>query len=49
LGYVPGARNAQAATLLTLAYCLLPCVLKALAAGLLHFFFIQPPALPHTP
>ncbi len=49
LGYAPGARDAQAAALLTAAYCLLPCALKALAAGALHFLIIQPAALPHTP
>ncbi len=49
LGYTPGARDAHAATLLTIAYCLLPCGLKALAAGALHFFIIQPTAQPHTP
>ncbi|WP_394757262.1 MFS transporter [Rhodoferax sp.] len=49
LGYAPGARDAHAAALLTAAYCLLPCVLKALAAGALHFFIIQPTAQPHTP
>ena len=31
-GYTPGARDAQALQALTVAYCLLPCVLKALAA-----------------
>lgn len=35
LGYTPGARDAQALNTLTWAYCLLPCALKALAAGLL--------------
>jgi GPH family glycoside/pentoside/hexuronide:cation symporter len=49
LGYVPGVRDADAATLLTMAYCLLPCALKALAAMALHFFIIQPTAQPHTP
>ena len=48
-GYVPGVRDADAATLLTMAYCLLPCALKALAAMALHFFIIQPTAQPHTP
>ncbi len=41
LGYVPGARDAQASLLLTLAYCLLPCLLKAAAAILLYFSFIK--------
>ena len=49
LGYVPGTRDAQAVTLLTAAYCLLPCVLKALAALALHFFFIRTSATPQTP
>jgi len=49
LGYVPGARDAQAGALLTVAYCLVPCALKALAALTLHFFIIQPTARPHTP
>ena len=34
-GYAPGARDLQALQALTLAYCLLPCVLKLLSAGLL--------------
>ena len=49
LGYVPGARDAGAAGVLTAAYCLLPCALKALAAGALQIFIIQPAARPHTP
>ena len=49
LGYAPGARDAQALSVLTAAYCLLPCGLKALAAGALHLFIIQPTAQPHTP
>ena len=35
LGYTPGARGAAALDALTWAYCLLPCALKLLAAGLL--------------
>jgi glycoside/pentoside/hexuronide:cation symporter, GPH family len=49
LGYVPGARDAQAATLLTAAYCLLPCALKALAAIALNSFVIQTTAQPQHP
>jgi len=49
LGYVPGVRDASASALLTAAYCLLPCALKALAAGALHFFILPPTAQPHTP
>jgi Na+/melibiose symporter-like transporter len=42
LGYAPGARDAHALQMLTVAYCLLPCALKALAAGALHFLLIHP-------
>ncbi|MEO8386936.1 MAG: MFS transporter [Polaromonas sp.] len=49
LGYVPGARDADASVLLTAAYCFLPCGLKALAACALHILIIQPTAQPHTP
>ncbi|WP_411878944.1 MFS transporter [Polaromonas sp. YR568] len=49
LGYVPGVRDANASALLTAAYCLLPCALKALAAGALHFFILPTTAPPHTP
>ncbi len=49
LGYAPGARNANATALLSTAYCLLPCALKALAAGALQFFVIQPTARTHAP
>ena len=40
-GYAPGARDAQALQALTLAYCLLPCVLKLAAAALLHLLWIK--------
>jgi Na+/melibiose symporter-like transporter len=40
-GYTPGARDAQALQALTIAYCLLPCMLKLLAAGLLHVLWIR--------
>jgi len=49
LGYVPGSRDAGASDVLAIAYCLLPCGLKALAAGALHLFIIQPAARPQTP
>jgi Na+/melibiose symporter-like transporter len=49
LGYVPGERDGGATSLLTLAYCFLPCALKALAALLLQIFIIQPTAQPHLP
>jgi Na+/melibiose symporter-like transporter len=42
LGYSPGAREPQALLALTVAYCLLPCALKALAAGTLFILNIQP-------
>jgi Na+/melibiose symporter-like transporter len=41
LGYVPGTRDEAALQTLTLAYCLLPCALKAVAAGLLHSLIIR--------
>ena len=41
LGYQPGARDAQALQTLTWAYCLLPCVLKSLAAVLLYTLIIR--------
>jgi len=34
-GYIPGARDANALNALTMAYCLLPCLLKLAAAALL--------------
>jgi GPH family glycoside/pentoside/hexuronide:cation symporter len=40
-GYAPGARDAQALTTLTWAYCLLPCALKTLALALLYFTHIR--------
>jgi Na+/melibiose symporter-like transporter len=43
-GYMPGARDADALWTLTVAYCLLPCCLKLLAAGLLHTLLIRPEA-----
>lgn len=41
LGYTPGAQDAGALHTLTLAYCLLPCALKLLAASLLYFLIIR--------
>jgi Na+/melibiose symporter-like transporter len=41
LGYTPGARSDDALQTLTWAYCLLPCALKALAAGLLFRLIIR--------
>jgi Na+/melibiose symporter-like transporter len=37
-GYSPGSRTPGALQALTVAYCLLPCVLKMAAAGLLWTF-----------
>lgn len=44
-GYQPGARDPQALWTLTVAYCLLPCALKLLAAGLLQMLIIRPQRL----
>jgi len=41
-GYVPGARDEAALQTLTIAYCLLPCVLKLLASGALYALVIRP-------
>ena len=50
LGYVPGTRDPQALELLSMAYCLLPCALKLLAAFLLYSLILrkgaQPPSQP---
>jgi glycoside/pentoside/hexuronide:cation symporter, GPH family len=43
-GYVPGARDPQALQALTVAYCLLPCALKLLAAFLLYVLIIRRPS-----
>ncbi len=45
LGYVPGARSESALQVLTVAYCLLPCALKALAAGALYLWMDKSPAV----
>ena len=42
-GYSPGARDAGALSALTLAYCLLPCALKLLAATLLWRLWMRSP------
>ena len=49
LGYVPGTRDAQATAVLSAAYCLLPCALKAMACGALRLLPTSPSAQPHTP
>jgi len=41
-GYAPGVRDAAALNALVVAYCVLPCVLKALAAGALYLLVIRP-------
>ncbi len=40
-GYAPGAQDETALRSLTVVYCLLPCALKLLAAGLLHTLWIR--------
>jgi glycoside/pentoside/hexuronide:cation symporter, GPH family len=40
-GYAPGSQSEQALTALTIAYCVLPCVLKLIAAALLYLTWIQ--------
>ncbi len=42
-GYAPGARDEAALSALTLAYCLLPCALKLLAAALLWQLWMRSP------
>jgi Na+/melibiose symporter-like transporter len=41
LGYVPGSRDPQALQTLSLAYCVLPCALKLLAAFLLYSLILR--------
>lgn len=41
-GYAPGVRDAAALNALVVAYCVLPCVLKALAAAALYVLVIRP-------
>jgi glycoside/pentoside/hexuronide:cation symporter, GPH family len=43
LGYTPGAKNDAALNALTLAYCLLPCALKLVAAALLWQLWMRSP------
>lgn len=43
-GYRPGVRDDAALDALTIAYCLLPCLLKLGAIGLLYFIWIRPEA-----
>ena len=42
-GYAPGARSAEALQALTIAYCLLPCLLKLAAAAALHWLWMRSP------
>ena len=44
LGYRPGATDPAALQVLVIAYCVLPCGLKLLAAGTLYRFVIRAPA-----
>ncbi|MBX3653829.1 MAG: MFS transporter [Ramlibacter sp.] len=41
LGYTPGNRSESALQVLVLAYCLLPCALKLLAAGTLYMTHVR--------
>ena len=45
-GYSPGARNDTALGALVIAYCVLPCVLKLVAAATLYFSLIRPGSAP---
>ena len=42
-GYAPGVREPQALQALLLVYCVLPCLLKLLAAAALYFFILKKP------
>jgi len=48
LGYSPGLSDPSGLQALTLAYAVLPCVLKLIAAAALYRFFIQTPPLQRT-
>jgi glycoside/pentoside/hexuronide:cation symporter, GPH family len=48
LGYSPGLSDPSGLQALTLAYAVLPCVLKLIAAVALYRFFIQTPPLQRT-
>ena len=45
-GYAPGARSEDALLPLTLAYAVLPCALKLLAAACLYLLILRPRAAP---
>ena len=42
-GYAPGVRDQAALQALVIAYCVLPCILKALAAAGLYGLLIRQP------
>jgi len=48
LGYQPGLSSADGLQALTVAYAVLPCILKLVAAAVLYRFFIQTPSLPRS-
>ena len=48
-GYAPGVRDAQALLALTIAYCLLPCLLKLAAAACLYGLVIRQPTTGAAP
>ena len=48
-GYAPGARDSDALQALTIAYCLLPCVLKLAASAALYLLVIRARAGATTP
>ena len=48
-GYAPGVRDAAALNALVVAYCVLPCVLKALAAAALYLLVIRPTSKESSP
>lgn len=48
-GYTPGTRDPAALQTLTVAYCLLPCALKLLAAGALYALVIRSGQRPDAP
>lgn len=48
LGYTPGQPSPEGLWALTVAYAVLPCLIKLLAAACLYWFFVRPPpAQPH--
>ena len=49
LGYTPGTRNAEGLQTLGLAYAVLPCVLKLLAATALYVLIVRRPAAQRSP